>query len=659
MESGQYSKLTLTFAEDIALGERLVFSYGFGTVEETWVEQRSRPGEVSVGEPTEVPGERSAINFLQAIQLDYNGLFSFSQEGNQVVINAGYPDMEFEDMGITPPGVSFDSNNEPSINPFLITDISFSAAGSNTCAKIQVSVETNLLATKVISPVQIENNTDNPFTFIASRASGIVIKCEDSNGNPAKRSLILPGILSSDDISVSALAHPEGSTVTINMEDIIGLEYQYSLDDSTWQDSNVFSGLPEGDYTVYVRDQYGCKVSKGFHLDAFGINEPYFYISKSNSIQFAQRVDWGSCTNYKNDENTLSCEENVPLPYTEIQQFQTCDVIRVQFRTNFEFYTATVHPEGSEIVEVPIQRVSNNMRLRDRRDAFIYDLGGGKSGIYFTQGTRYDYVTGQPVGNYTLNGYLPEWGKIGNQVKINGAWFDIEDIIFNEEFNAEVLVTSAQVTAGTTEVEVASMYSLFNYEVFEATIDMGNYPNQKIKVSIAISDSNFGEINLESETIEIKERHKNTLEIRYKNNTNTDMFYATGIENKIRIPIERIDGKPSDETEVYKTDDSTILLNTEVHETNVFEFQPVTKPMMWKLVQALSHSDVLLDGVGYVKESIEVEGALEETNLYVVTATMIKSKGAFSESGEGLNLSESDVEIPGLVDFGGGFVRIG
>ena len=43
-----------------------------------------------------------------------------------------------------------------------------------------------------------------------------------------------------------------------------------------------------------------------------------------------------------------------------------------------------------------------------------YDLGGGKTGIYFLVGNLYDYDTDADTGNdYILNGGLPEWGKIG------------------------------------------------------------------------------------------------------------------------------------------------------------------------------------------------------------------------------------------------------
>ncbi|WP_045501943.1 T9SS type B sorting domain-containing protein [Chryseobacterium sp. StRB126] len=34
--------------------------------------------------------------------------------------------------------------------------------------------------------------------------------------------------------------------------------YKYSLDNITWQDSNVFNNLPRGEYKIYVKDDYNC-----------------------------------------------------------------------------------------------------------------------------------------------------------------------------------------------------------------------------------------------------------------------------------------------------------------------------------------------------------------------------------------------------------------
>jgi hypothetical protein len=81
----------------------------------------------------------------------------------------------------------------------------------------------------------------------------------------------------------------------------------------------------------------------------------------------------------------------------------------------------------------------------------------------------------------------------------------------------------------------------------------------------------------------------------------------------------------------------------------------MTREMMIQLVQALSHSNVYIDNVAYTKSSIETEGSLEESNLYVVTARMLKTRGAFAESSDVFNTG--NMEIPALIDMDGGFVK--
>ena len=56
-------------------------------------------------------------------------------------------------------------------------------------------------------------------------------------------------VISSIDIS--------NNTITINVKGGKG-PFQYSLDGIKWQDSNVFTGLPRGEVTVYVKDSYNC-----------------------------------------------------------------------------------------------------------------------------------------------------------------------------------------------------------------------------------------------------------------------------------------------------------------------------------------------------------------------------------------------------------------
>ncbi|MNR56803.1 hypothetical protein D3C85_1774520 [compost metagenome] len=75
-------------------------------------------------------------------------------------------------------------------------------------------------------------------------------------------------------------------------------------------------------------------------------------------------------------------------------------------------------------------------------------------------------------------------------------------------------------------------------------------------------------------------------------------------------------------------------------------------------MQALSHENVTINGVGYVKNgNFNTEGPLEESNLYVLTATMIKTGSVYNSKSSGnLDFNSSSVEVPGLISTENGFV---
>ncbi len=388
------------------------------------------------------------------------------------------------------------------------------------------------------------------------------------------------------------------------------------------------------------------------------MSSAYFLLSKSNSLRFAKRIKWGDCSNYKNDENTLSHEADVPLAYTEIQQFQSCDKIITQFKSNYKSVAAFVITESGKEVPLIISKKTSNQGLKDKRDAILTATKNRKTGIYYKSGKTYNYDTDAVTGNYTLNGGLPEYAIIGNYVTFWGKTLPIEDIIYNERLKADVLVIDSFYLDVDIETVVSAAYDRIGYEVYEFEIDMVNYLNQKIRVKIINRDDLYENIEYLSELIDIKIKQENTIEIRYKNNTNTDIYYTSGIENKLRLPLKRKDGKISDESETHKTDTSTVLIRSEIHELDEFIFEPVTKEIMRKLVQALSHSDIIIDGVSYVKnDSIGVEGALEDTNLYIVKATMIKARNVYDSSNSENEFFGDLSEVPNLIESDQGFVR--
>lgn len=657
---------TIQFSEDMPLGAFVSLKWiinpsitpGAYVYSVDFVNVRSAYGEVSVGVPTANPGERSAINFAQSLNLDIS-VFTVTRNVNIVTIEAnlsfGYS-LTFLEPYPSHESVFINYVNYTT-DVFTIDLIEFSPAVI-TCTHVKMTVETNNLATKILSPVIVNPNTNNPFEFEVLRGSTFSLQLENNNGTQISQTIIAPDLLNEANFVLNINNSQNGATAIVTSINILGLDLEYSLDNSIWQISNVFSGLLADDYTLYVRDQFGCSFYKTFNVDEFGIYVPNFYISKSNSFRFANRITFGDIENYKNDENTLSCEVDVVKPCKEIQRFQSADVITTQFRSNYATNTAKIIKQDLTEVSVPIIKMTNNIGLKDKRDARQYDLGNGKTGVYFLSGNIYDYVSNIITGPYSLNGLLPEWAQIGNYISIVGAWYLIEDIVFDESKNADVIVFTNTYLGAEINIIASTVFNRENYEVYQFTIDMVDYIDQYFRIKLENIDPHFTTITHLSELIWCKVKHDEVLEIKYKNTTNTDVMYSTGIEHLIRIPYLKFGGKPDENSEIHKTDTNAILLNADLYECDEILFKPVTKEIWRKIMIALSHENVTINGVGYVKNgNFNTDGPLDSTNLYVLTAIMIKTGSVYNSQTSGASgFDGSQVAVPGLISTETGFV---
>lgn len=659
-----FSQIELTFNEDLGVDDFVKFYMsndnfpGVNTsFTETWKNLRSANGQVTIGTPTVTPGERSAINFVTAFTLDYGGVgFAISRVLNVVtfVCPEAYLHLNTFSTNADVDGVI--TAADPA---FTIEDMAFAEADVNPpCTHIKITATTSELAVKILSPVSVDPNTDNPFSFEWLRGTTFALTLENADGDVINELVETPPLLNASNFTLQINNSPNGATVTISNTNSDGLDLEYSLDGSTWQSGNTFSGLVPADYTLYVRDQYGCSFTKDFNVDEFGIYAPFFYIDKANSFRFANRVTFGGL-NYKTDENTLSCEADVEEPWMEVQQFKSANTPTNQFKSNYDTNTVKIVRDGLADVTVLVTKMTNNIGRKDKRDARKYDLGNGKTGIYFISGNIYDYATNAVTGTHALNGNVPTWAVPGNYIEISGAWFLIEQIIFAEDKNAEVIVFTNAYTGAEAAVIVGSIYNLFDYEVYEFTIDMADYIDEYFRVKIEAIDSHFPTITHLSEKIWCKVEHENVLEIRYRNTTNTNVFYATGIEHIINIPYTVVKGKDDEESEIHKTDSDAKLLNADIYEVEEFLFEPVTKEIWRKLKIALSTEDLFINGVGYVKNgNFNTEGPLGKSNLYVLTATMIKTGNVYNSQTTGLiDFSTGSAEIPGLIESDSGFVK--
>jgi len=640
---------------------------------ETFKEERLASGQVSL--PVFYPDDGFhpdryigyVSNFYRsAFNLDYNSTSLFTvtivngpvNSGiGTVVITANYAGAIFSVLSETI-DATITIENEAAIPEIHITDVDLSEASTNKCQNVSVTVETDILAVKILSPVVVNPNTNNPFSFDWVRGQTFNVVVEDSNGKQSTQSVTTPSVLTADNFSITANNSPNGGTAVIIPSGLTGLVLEYSLNNIDWQSGNVFSGLEVGSFTAYIRDNYGCSTSKPFVIDEFSISDPYFYISKSNSLRFAERVEWNDITIFKNDENTLSCESDVKLPYKEVQDFKTEDVITTQFRSNYSSnIVKTIDSLGVEI-NVPIYKKSNNIGIKDKRQAIKYNLGNSKTGIYFSAGNTYDFDTNVVNGSYVLNGGVPEWGRIGNYLQIDSAWFEIEQIIYDESKTADVLVISNVYTGVDSSIIVGSVYNRDNYEVYEFINNMVDFEDNLFRVQINATNELFPDIEYLSEEINVSDNVEDLLEIRYKNESNTDVNYSTGIEHLIRVPFNKIVGQYDEESETYKTDTTSKLLSADLYEVDEIILEPNTKEIWRKINIALTHEIVVINGVSYVKNASFNTEPLGETNLYVLSAAMVKTGNVYNnKSNPTFDYTEEVAEIPNLIETEEGFVE--
>jgi len=677
--------IQITFNQDLLNGSilRLTGTYNNGTSitpldpDWIWITTRNAAYRVTTGTPTATVGERAAMNFLTAFNLDYNGTGIHQVTRTANVVNIVSPTQYTWETGLATRRngdftdlllVYFVFGNDNAQLPFLITNIEYLPYSFDRCRKVRVKVTTNVEMSAILQPVTESGINSTTYTFNYPRGTNGNISLTSNQTTPlnAIQGFQTPSLLSADNQVETVNNSPNGATLIFNSVNQTGLVLTYAIvppdtspvsDD--YQESNVFSGIPAGDYWIYFKDQFGCTKYKALTVAEFGGSRvPFFFISKSMSFRFANRIDFSDAGNYKNDENTLSCEADVVLPYMEIQQFQTADIITTQFKSNYSINLATIIRQNGQEVSVPVIQKSNNIGVKDKRDAIQVSVDGGKLGFYFQAGNTYDYDTDVDTGDYALNGTLPYWATIGNYFQIAGVWYQITEIFYDNDLYADIIIVDNTYTGPALNVIVGSIFNLFNYEVYEFVIDLVDYQGEDIQVRIDSIDEDFGSLEHLSEFINVKVKQPGTVEIKYRNPENTDVFYSTGISNTIRQLLTAAAAIPIETSENYKTDSTTVLLRAEVYEGTQFTFEPVTAEIMRKMVEAFNHKDLQINGVYYVKNGeCEVEGPLGVTNIYVVKANLIKTAGAFNNNIGGSDneiFDVSNIEIPGILDIGDG-----
>ncbi len=79
------------------------------------------------------------------------------------------------------------------------------------------------------------------------------------------------------------------NTITVMMQGGNNTDYLYSIDNSNFQESNIFTNLNEGSYQVFVKNIYGCgDVKKVVHL----LNYPHFFTPNGDGINDTWHINF-------------------------------------------------------------------------------------------------------------------------------------------------------------------------------------------------------------------------------------------------------------------------------------------------------------------------------------------------------------------------------
>lgn len=665
-----FSEITITFNVDFLLNNTIQFkvtdtvnSSSF-IASEGWRTLRLGTGQVTIGVPTATAGERSAINYAQAFNLDYNstGVYEVTRTTNVVVIKSTNANLSFSDEVVIPTGDATVTYNNTGTS-FSISDVTISEADSGPCNNVKVTVTTSIQASNISTPISAIVTT-NPYVFTYPRGSSSFDITMIASGSIDLKTLLVPKLLTTN-VAVGIINTPsQDATANINVNlheniTINGVEYplvfEYSLDNVTWQSVNSYTGLAIGSYTAYVRDNIGCSVSVPFEITTFSPNlvdfDPVSRISNLNSIRFKEDAVFSSCGTRKLPTNTLSFNERDNRPDRSfVQLVQQCDTLKTQLDANYETVTAKiVDCEGTETA-LTVSKMTDNMNKTDLRDGTVIIQDSGLVGIRFGDGLTYNPTTLITNGSYNLGSVLMSWINVGDYVNLQGVgWTQILNVFpASDTIPYSYFITSyvnnGFFSAGDV-IQVQSVYNVVDFERYEfsfAALLLSGYYYIKVETT----DDNYTNKSFTSEWLWVQEAHQKHHLIDYYNSVNNEINYSTGIRHRMRIPyVLQLKWKPSNTQDLYVTDQNTILLESRVREFYSFSAAPLPTAMAQKVVLALSLDRLFIDGQSYLMEGEPEAVPFGDTNLYQVKATLVKADYVFDTNS---NIVNQDIVIDGV-----------
>jgi len=359
--------------------------------------------------------------------------------------------------------------------------------------------------------------------------------------------------------------------------------------------------------------------------------ENIFYVSKANSIPFADR----DISNYKTEENTLSFEGKQMLSKKATWYFQPNDAPTIQIKSNLsnivaKIYKKDVFQEEIEAV-LKIENLNQNITL----DCEVISLKDSLNrGLVFEIVNIYDNSTDlNIIENYNFTGSLPDFTRtdkniIGKTISIDSESYEILSILYDEVQESWCLeISTLDLTLGSNLMSLD--YDIENFNIYEIPFDFEQYNNSDLYILLQ-ANNEFETFYKVSELLKIG-FFERQIEMQYKDNEDKDIFYSTGISHILRLPYEKITPYTLEENENQKNDNSVYLTDSQTNEGNEFTVGLISFRKYRQTVLALNHSELFIDGTGYVNDGGLQKEDNEDLNFVTASFQALKSNAYFKD----------------------------
>ena len=632
-------------------------------LEEAWIDGSS-------GE-----NEQQASNFATAFNRDYAfvggeqvGPFTVKNltataNGNEVTITA--------DRGTFETGSSYSGNvlivvfdppdNDPEPPQPALT---IGEQGTGDCNVINYNI--NAVSGTAPFDLYINNGITIPgwdgSTTTVALARGAVAKIyvEDDNSLQSPvYNINVPRQLNANNFTAQQV--PGTGDITIIWDTpIAGVEpLQYSLDptDATtggaYQTDNVFVGVTEGAWRLFIKDKYDCEVSR--LITVTGITDPtapentqeYFLVSDFNSLGFARRHG-----DRKNYDTSLSFEENVGLPKTIFFEFTEQDEIQTQFKSSFPFHQITLFKCDGTKEDLNFLLIQENLGVKEKVDCQIFSLSSTETGIYFAGGDAYAPDTLNVIGGSPYDGVLPSWGQIGQFVNLGSLGTKvITNIGYDSVMAVMYLVVEASIATPITD-QIQAQYNRHPYNVFRCDFPMTKVTDRAyMRIEPGYdSDTIVSNYVYQSEPIRRITDTSKHLKIQWSGFKNLgDMLFVDGYKGIMWI-TGRIRPVPVGEAKTFEGVEDVYSLEQRQRVGQAL-FIPLMTPKQWVkfgLVSGMAQGGTLLiEDMDLVREQEITATELEDSNYSNVECT-------FGYTEDGLNVVTGETAIDPSTGLPGG-----